>query len=430
MSAHEKSSDPVPLAPLARLARLARLDRPITQLKKKNLHLWLGPWVRHVGRSLIQGGFRELQPHRPLHHLLFCFCDHYEPEWGGASPQVAEARVAFWQANYDRVFGGFRDADGKAPQHSFFFPGEEYRPAYLERLTDLVRAGYGEVELHLHHDADTEQVLEQKIWDYLQLLGGRGHFSRDTSGRMRYGFIHGNWALANAHGTGRDCGVDNELEVLFRTGCYADYTFPSAPHPTQPGIVNQIYWPAGDLTRARSYERGETARVGVRHEDRLLLIQGPLAVALQRGRLLPRIEAAALTAVDPATPERVRTWVRQGICVRGRPEWIFVKVHTHGAPELQAAALLGPQGQALHRTLTTEYNDGVRWSLHYVTAREMYNIACAAMDGYDGDPAAFRNYLLAPPPVLAHTYGHGFGHDQEVSGAPRAQEPRRAMGWQ
>jgi len=28
------------------------------------------------------------------------------------------------------------------------------------------------------------------------------------------------------------------------------------------------------------------------------------------------------------------------VTVAGRPEWVFVKVHTHGAPELQAASLL------------------------------------------------------------------------------------------
>ena len=40
---------------------------------------------------------------------------------------------------------------------------------------------------------------------------------------------------------------------------------------------------------------------------------------------------------------------------------------------------------------------GVR--LHYVTAREMYNIAAAAMDGAEGDPNDYRDYLIAPPAV-------------------------------
>ncbi|HVY49463.1 MAG TPA: hypothetical protein VHB21_26405, partial [Minicystis sp.] len=81
-------------------------------------------------------------------------------------------------------------------------------------------------------------------------------------------------------------------------------------------------------------------------------------------------------------------------------EWVFVKVHTHGSPELQAASLLGDPGRALHRELTTRYNDGKDWVLHYVTAREMFNVAMAAMDGREGNPNDYRDYVLAPPPVV------------------------------
>jgi hypothetical protein len=62
--------------------------------------------------------------------------------------------------------------------------------------------------------------------------------------------------------------------------------------------------------------------------------------------------------------------------------------------------LLGDGFRALHQALA-HYNDGQRWRLHYVSAREMFNIACAAMDGRDGDPHRHRDYVLAPPPVVA-----------------------------
>jgi hypothetical protein len=163
-------------------------------------------------------------------------------------------------------------------------------------------------------------------------------YVRDPDGRLRYAFIHGNWCLANARRDGRKCGVDEELPLLFDTGCYADFTFPAAPDESQPAIVNKIYWPEGDLARRRSYESGSPARVGQRRHDRILMIEGPLAFALRPGRFLaPRIENSAVTAADPPTPARVRSWVNQGIGVEGRPEWVFVKVYTHGAPEKQAA---------------------------------------------------------------------------------------------
>ena len=45
---------------------------------------------------------------------------------------------------------------------------------------------------------------------------------------------------------------------------------------------------------------------------------------------------------------RVDQWVRANIHVPGRPEWVFIKVHTHGAIERTAGSLLGDGGHALH----------------------------------------------------------------------------------
>jgi hypothetical protein len=307
--------------------------------------------------------------------------------------------VELWEKSYPTVADEFRDADGRPPRHTFFFPGEQYEPRFLDRLGRLVRAGLGEVELHLHHDRDSAANLTRKLSEYVSAYASHGHLSRDLTGRARFAFIHGNWCLANARKDGRWCGVDAEIPLLFASGCYADFTFPSAPDECQPGIVNQIYWPEGDLGKARAYGRGVPAAVGRVKHDRLLMIQGPLAVARRPGRFGFRIESAAITATDPATYERVRSWAAQGIHVRGRPEWVFVKVHAHGAPEQQAASLLGEGGRRLHQTLAEHFNDGRRWTLHYVSAREMYNTARAAMDGCSGNPFTYRDYILPPPPA-------------------------------
>jgi hypothetical protein len=130
------------------------------------------------------------------------------------------------------------------------------------------------------------------------------------------------------------------------------------------------------------------------------MIQGPLALARRPGRFGIRIDGAALTANDPGTESRVDSWVSQRIHVAGRPDWIFVKVHTHGAPDAQASSLLGEPGRALHRALR-RYDDGARFVLHYVTAREMFNIAVAAMHGHGGDPNTYRDYTLSKPPVAS-----------------------------
>ncbi len=362
-------------------------------LRSKQLHRWGADYVRHMATRR-----RETRAYGGTRHLLFSLCDHWEPLFDGVHDAQGDARVKTWTEGYPKLADRFRDADGVRPQHSFFFPGEHYRPRWLEALADLVRRGYGEVELHLHHDGDTSDSLASDVRRYIREIASHGHLSRDGD-KLRFAFIHGNWCLANARPDGRYCGVDDEVALLHELGCYADFTFPAPENDAQPRAVNQIWWPTGDLARRRAYEDGDRARVGERHDDRLLFVSGPSALFLQRSRSPFRIESSALTKIDPATPERVRLWGDLGITVAGRPDWVFVKMHTHGAPELQSESLLGDGGMRLHEELTRQYDDGTRWKLHYVTARETFNIALAAMDGKSGDPNAYRDYSLGRPPL-------------------------------
>jgi hypothetical protein len=371
--------------------------RAIRALRERHLETFLGGYLVDEGRRALA---RRMRPELVgVRHLLVAVCDHHEPLWSGADDRQGAERIRAWREGYPRLAASYRDSDGKPPRHSFFFPGEEYRPQFLEPLAELAREGLGEVEIHLHHDGDTEETLETQLRETIANFTRHGHLARDPEDRPRYAFIHGNWALANARPDGRWCGVDAEIPLLFRTGCYADFTFPAAPDLSQPNIVNQIYWPTGDLSAKRCYESGKRARVGEVMTDRLLMLQGPLGFGRHAGRLSIHIENSALTAALPASSARARTWVSRNIHVEGRPEWVFVKLHTHGAPDRQAASLLGEGGHALHRVLTTEYNDARRWRLHYVTAREMFNIAIAAMEGKSGDPHAYRDHVLPPPPA-------------------------------
>jgi hypothetical protein len=126
------------------------------------------------------------------------------------------------------------------------------------------------------------------------------------------------------------------------------------------------------------------------------MITGPLAFA-RKGLAGLRMENGAITGDDPPDAQRVKTWIKQGIHVEGKPEWVFVKVHTHGAIEKTAKSLLGDGSHALHEALRDHVRDG--WKLHYVTAREMFNVARAAMDGKTGTPDQYFDYVIAPPPI-------------------------------
>jgi hypothetical protein len=82
--------------------------------------------------------------------------------------------------------------------------------------------------------------------------------------------------------------------------------------------------------------------------------------------------------------------------VIGRPEWVFVKVHTHGAQEGNLESLLGEAGDRLFEYLEHAYNDGITSRLHYVTAREMFNMVKAAEAGHAGNPGAVRDFAVRP----------------------------------
>ena len=82
-------------------------------LRRRGLHRWLVPYLLSARKR------RAPPAGRPV-HVLLAVCDHYEPKRGGAPPEKARARVRQWVEEYPRLFGGFRDCDGRPPQHTFF----------------------------------------------------------------------------------------------------------------------------------------------------------------------------------------------------------------------------------------------------------------------------------------------------------------------
>ena len=366
----------------------------------RHAELWLPGSLRAAATAR-----RESRQRSGTIDILFAITDHYEPLCGNASDEVGRSRVARWAAQYPALASQFVDADGRHPQHSFFFPIEEYRPDLLEPLAALCEQGFGEVEVHLHHDQDTAEHLREELQGFTRMLRNRhGLLPDDESGRLRYAFIHGNWALSNSLPDGRWCGVDDELAVLRDTGCYADLTMPAAPSRAQTRTVNQIYYAVGAPCGPRGHDHGARAAVGrPASADDLLLVQGPLTQSFRRAKwgIVPRIENSALHAGHPPTAERFADWLSCAVSVEGRPEWVFIKVHAHGAPEANAAMMLGADTAAFHRDVLAAYNDGQRYRLHYVTAREMVNIIHAAEDGTSGNPGQYRDYPLGRPPRVA-----------------------------
>ena len=103
-------------------------------------------------------GLLSKSTHRHPQHILFAMADHFEPEQRpGDSPDLQMERVTSWIAGYESRYAGHGDSEGRPPQHTYFFPQEQYRPSILDALAEHCAGGFGEVEVHIHHDADSEK---------------------------------------------------------------------------------------------------------------------------------------------------------------------------------------------------------------------------------------------------------------------------------
>ena len=364
---------------------------------RRGMHRWIVPYM------LSARDRRAPTPGQPV-HLILAICDHYEPKRGGASIEFARKRVQQWEDEYPRLFSRFRDSDGMPPQHSFFYPADEYEPELVDRVAALCRNKdgnrYGEVEVHLHHDNDTAENLRRTLLEFKRTLAERhGCLSRDKeTGEVVYGFIHGNWALDNARCDGRWCGVNNELDVLRETGCYADFTLPSAPSETQTRIINSIYWAVDDPSRPKSHDSGCDLGKKPRPERSLMMIQGPLLLNWSHRKygLVPAVENSCLQKSQPPNEARLELWLRASVKITTKPNWYFVKLHTHGANEPNQDVLLGEPMVRFHEALRERANRDAHFRFHYVTAREMANIALAAEQNLDVSIQEARSLRYTP----------------------------------
>ncbi len=274
----------------------------------------------------------------PVRHVWLLITDHYEPYWKRADPTTAAARVARWHSGWPAIAARHRDDHGRPPRYTFFYPEEEYDGALIDQLADLRASDIADVEVHLHHDGEGEADFRERIARFVRTLRDHHGLLRERDGRPAFCFIHGNWALDNSHPEGRYCGLDNELTLLQELGCVADFTLPAAPSPCQTRIVNSIYRATDDPNAPRSHDVGVPVTIGGGNPGGLLMVQGPLTLRRHpRRRLVPGVECGELTRADPPSAHRVDRWLAVAPRIG---EHCFIKLHTHGAQEDNAAALL------------------------------------------------------------------------------------------
>lgn len=332
--------------------------------------------------------------------------DHFEPsivpDAGGkwATLDIQQQRLERWCRKYPQIVRNWPDSDGRPFCHTYFYPAEQYDKGLIGRLVEHCKEGWGEIEVHLHHGTelpDTAENTRRQLLEFRDALRAHGCLSRaNEDGPPLYGFVHGNFTLANS-GNGIACGVDNEMQILAETGCYADFTLPSAPNSSQVAKINSLYECALPLDRRAPQRRGRNLQCGRAPQSRPLIVQGPLMVDFSRRKrnsLFPGIENATITSLYPPTLKRLRNWRKAAITVHGQPNWVFIKLSCHGMDPRDEDAMLGRSLQKFLRELAEEGRNSCEFKVHFVTAREMVNIILAACDGRQGNPRDFRDYRL------------------------------------
>ena len=324
---------------------------------------------------------------------MLLITDHFEPPIN-PGPAASTEVVRDWCRRFAEVSRGRTDSSGRNPKYTWFYRYDNLNSDNLQALSYYAFQGLGEIEFHLHHGFDTSDTFTAKIQEGVSWFNSFGAMiSAESTPRKAFGYIAGDWALDNGRGRDQYSGVNNELQILGHADCYADFTFPAFGEESQPRLVNSIYY-AKDSGNAKSYDSGTMASVGVTvHDADLMLFQGPLFVDWRAGE----VEYGGLEAHTPFSAERVDRWINAGVRVASRPEWLFVKLHTHGVQFSES--LLGRDLPAMYGSLPGLLEErGIR--LHYVTAREAINVVRAAEAGETGDPVEFFDYEYKPPANL------------------------------
>jgi hypothetical protein len=340
----------------------------------RNAQIWAPAYVKDRLKFLLST--RYAQPKR----VWLSITDHFEPLWHTADRSIGERRVSLWRSSWPRIAAESpTDSAARPPQYTFFFPQEEYDDSFLEPLAEMVHNGIADVEVHIHHDREGRQNFIDRISDFCHTLNSRYRLLHASGDKIRFGFIHGNWALDNSLGNDRWCGLNDEIQILRDLGCYADFTMPSGDSETQSRMLNKIYWCVDDPQRPKSYDTGVPVVAGKPGSGDLLMIPGPFGLRWGE-RMLPRMETGELAHNDPPTKHRVKRWFDLAPRIGSD---LFIKLYTHGSQERNSDLLLG--SGALKKTFELAMAEAVKrqCGLYFVTAWQMYRAIDAVERGTD-----------------------------------------------
>lgn len=321
-------------------------------------------------------------------HLIFVMVDHYE-HGGRRAKERGAKENEIWCDKFMEISDRHEDDYGNNFRYTWFYPFGHHNDKIMERLSKMAYGGYGEVELHWHLSSSSSVNRENftaKLSEAIEWFQSYGAFITAEDSKTAFAYVAGIWDLDAGRGGIETHGITDQIQKLVDQGCYADFTFSTIGTNAQPSTVNSLYYVTDDPDEPKSYDTGQHSKVGNTVEDKLLIFQGPSALSWNGD-----IEYGAIENDPRFETCRISKWIDANVHFHGRPEWIFVKVYSHGA-QSQDVVLKHDMDWML--TSLREECKQREIKLHFMTAREAFNVVKSAEDGKQGNPEDYRDYQI------------------------------------
>ena len=303
----------------------------------------------------------DILKRRGVERVSYFHTDHFEPWSDGIDEKAARAvgrfgdlarrsrygnRLSLFYSTFlpYRLYDESDSAplDAQVPGDAVVFHARSERQEDLAReaIRPLVTSDWHEMHLHVHHefwtrnDSNFDGPVSRWVNEHSTAEADEGRLDlffdlnrrvieRETGQPFeRWGFIHGNWALAASDPL--ICHVESELGMIMRHGGWGDFTFPAGRSYCDPKL--EAPFTCVPLHGKRAYDCADAdakaVGTGALQPGRFFIWNSPI----KSGWASIDYFTAANRKHLAATEKIVKRWLEQSVELGGT---LFVKTHAH-----------------------------------------------------------------------------------------------------
>lgn len=277
-----------------------------------------------------------------------------------------------------------------------FLPRAEHEERFGREAMREIGSSTHDIQTHIHHEyytATTAHTDPEAIAWFAGPLGraldrqrlelairlNRGIVARETGrSATRWFFVHGHWALNGSDDT--SCTITDEIDILLRSGCCGDFTFPAGRQHVNPRI--EVPYLCRPFDAPKGYDRPEAMpEVALGNAaaaaDKFFIWASP-ASSLHCS--LDYMSPASRRQIEN-TEKAARDLIDNAYVANGR---LFIKTHSHSMHSYyfeHAQAPVVPHQYPLTQTLLSVIFEAAAQAgldIQFLTAPEVYDLLVTA----------------------------------------------------